>query len=521
MGTGKTTVGRLVAEQVGSRFVDLDEAIAARAGRSIAEIFERQGEGAFRKLEQDTLAEVLQGRTPLMVAVGGGTLTRTVNRRLALARARVVTLTASAETSCQRLLAQQKTTDEQAERPLLAGWTPTVARVVELLEDRRAAYAEAHATVDTGGRSPALIAQEVLHAWSDDSLLMPLGQRSHAIRFAGDLGAALSRELARLQPTSWFLVTDETVGKRWLPSLQSELGPTEAPAAVVRMGAGETHKTVSTATQIAEQLIAAGADRGSVLVALGGGVVSDVTGFVAATLFRGVRWIALPTTTLAMVDASVGGKTGVDLASAKNAVGAFHQPSAVLVRIAHVETETARAHRSGLAEAVKAGAIGDPALLDELTVSGGQSVRDPAVVERWVRAALQVKISIVASDEREGDQRALLNFGHTVGHAIEAAGAFDRWTHGESVAMGMVAALELGQRESVTDVEAAARLLAALRALGLPTEWRSAAPDTADYLRFDKKRRGQSVRVVFLRTLGDAVCRHLPLEALRHFVRTP
>jgi shikimate kinase / 3-dehydroquinate synthase len=219
-----------------------------------------------------------------------------------------------------------------------------------------------------------------------------------------------------------------------------------------------------------------------------------------------VRWIPVPTTLLAMIDASVGGKTGVDLGPAKNAVGAFHQPSAVVVAPAYVATEAPRAYTSGLAEAVKAACVGDAALFDRLEQGRGPVLaRDPAAVEEVVLRAVAVKAAIVGRDEREAGERALLNFGHTLGHALESEGGFSRLTHGEAVALGTVAALEVGQRLGITARAAAERAKALLSALGLPVDLRAQPIEAAlGRLRLDKKRRGDTLKVVFLEEIGRA-----------------
>jgi shikimate kinase/3-dehydroquinate synthase len=261
-------------------------------------------------------------------------------------------------------------------------------------------------------------------------------------------------------------------------------------------------------------MVLAEADRDAVVVALGGGVVSDIAGFAAATLLRGVRWVSVPTTLLAMVDAAVGGKTGVDLGPAKNAVGAFHQPSAVVVGVDYVATETERAYASGLAEVVKAGAIADAALVELLEREPERvRARDREVVEEMVLRAVGVKAAIVARDEREAGDRVLLNFGHTLGHGLEAAGGFTRLTHGEAVSLGMAAVLHVGSLLGITEPQAAGRLTRLLSALGLPVDWRG--QPVGEALRFvalDKKRQRGSLRVVLLRDVGEPLVHRLGVD---------
>jgi shikimate kinase/3-dehydroquinate synthase len=262
-------------------------------------------------------------------------------------------------------------------------------------------------------------------------------------------------------------------------------------------------------------MVQAGADRSAVVIGHGGGVVTDIAGFTAATLLRGVRWVALPTTLLSMVDASVGGKTGVDLGPAKNAVGAFHQPSAVVIDVAKVATESSRNYRSGLSEVVKAACIGDRGLFERLEAEAERVVaRDPEIVEEIAFRAVAVKAAIVARDELEAGDRALLNFGHTVGHALEAEGGFTRLTHGEAVSLGMVAMLRAGQALGATDSGEAERVVRLLARLGLPVD--IDAQPLAGALRFvalDKKRRGGTVRAVIMGRIGATRVEPLPLDA--------
>ncbi len=321
-----------------------------------------------------------------------------------------------------------------------------------------------------------------------------------------------ARTIAELAPSQTFLVTDENVARLWGEPLASALARHGvSPRATVVLPAGEEHKRLSSVERALTAMVEAGADRDAVVIGHGGGVVTDIAGFTAATLLRGVRWAAMPTTLLSMVDASVGGKTGVDLGAAKNAVGAFHQPSAVVVDVARVATESDRAYASGLAEVVKSAAIGDASLF-ELIESDPEAVcrRDPARVAELAFRSVAVKAAIVARDEREAGDRALLNYGHTVGHALESEGGFTRLTHGEAVALGMVAALRIGVAEGVTPPSLADRVTLLLARLGLPVDL-DAQPLAAalPLVALDKKRRRGAVRFVFLHALGDARVREI------------
>jgi shikimate kinase/3-dehydroquinate synthase len=508
MGAGKSTTGRLVAARVGLPFVDLDAQVEARAGTSVAALFAEAGEAAFRALEAEELQRLLDGGKPLVVALGGGALLDRARRRAALGRAFVVTLSADPATLAKRTAGEA--------RPLLAGASDRRAAIEGLLAQRAEAYAEAHAQVSTAARSPVEVAEAVLAAWARPTLAVPLGARSYAVRFVQTEPAAVAEAVAALRPSATFLVTDANVQPLWGAGLLAALEAAGiAPRATVVLTPGEEHKRLAAVERCLTAMVEAGADRDALVIGHGGGVVTDIAGFTAATLLRGVRWVAVPTTLLAMVDASVGGKTGVDLGPAKNAVGAFHQPSAVVIDSAHVTTESLRGYRGGLAEVVKSACVGDRALFEELAGDvEGVLARAPGVVEELCLRSVAVKAGIVSRDERESGERALLNFGHTLGHALEAEGGFSRLTHGEAVSLGMVAMLRVGQALGLTDPVEAARVVTLLDRLGLPVALDPAALRAAlPFLALDKKRRGGAIRAVLLTRIGEARLHALPAEA--------
>ncbi|MBA2730159.1 MAG: 3-dehydroquinate synthase [Euzebyaceae bacterium] len=268
---------------------------------------------------------------------------------------------------------------------------------------------------------------------------------------------------------------------------------------------GEEAKTLATVTTVYHRLAAMRLGRDDVVVALGGGVIGDLAGFAAATWNRGVAVVQLPTTLLAQVDAAIGGKTGVNLAEGKNLVGAFHQPLAVVADIIALASLPARELRAGLGEAVKYGFIADPAVLDLLERDPKAAVAgDPEVLGAVVQRGVAVKARIVAADEREAGERALLNYGHTFGHAFEVLTGYGTYRHGEAVALGMVAAARLGERLGVSEPGLTDRTVGLLAPLGLPTGGLRLDPAAVwEVLGRDKKAR-DGVRFVLCRTPGDA-----------------
>jgi 3-dehydroquinate synthase len=264
---------------------------------------------------------------------------------------------------------------------------------------------------------------------------------------------------------------------------------------------GEACKNLTEIEKTCEWLAARGYDRRAAVVGIGGGAATDHAGFAAAVYLRGVPFALVPTTLLAMVDASVGGKTGVDLGAGKNLVGAFHQPRAVVADVGFLETLPTRERTAGLAEVVKCGFIADPGLLDLLEQSGAELT--VAQHEEVITRAVRVKAEVVASDETESGRRAILNFGHTVGHALEAASGYGL-LHGEAVALGMVAALDLGAALGIGAPALAARARALLTRLGLPVDYERRFDAQAQAgITVDKKRRGSTIRFVFVPAAGE------------------
>jgi 3-dehydroquinate synthase len=304
------------------------------------------------------------------------------------------------------------------------------------------------------------------------------------------------------------LVTDARVGALHGGRAERSLRSAGVAVRTVRVPRGEGAKRAAVLTRLWEAFAASGLDRGGAVVALGGGVVGDLAGFAAATWLRGVPWVAVPTTVLAQVDASVGGKTAIDLAAGKNLVGAFHQPAGVLVDPATLATLPPRQRRSGLAEVVKTGFALDRALWDWLEERlDGLAAGEPAILAGAVERSIRAKARVVLADERErpGGARTALNFGHTLGHAIEACLGYRRLLHGEAVAIGMRAAAWLSVRAAGLAPESHVRLEAALDHLGLPVRMPRVGVDRLlKAMAQDKKRARGEVRWVLTPRIGDA-----------------
>lgn len=501
MATGKSTVGHLVAKELALPFVDTDAVIAKETGKTVGEVFAVEGEAKFRDREAAIVAPLLTDGTPRVIALGGGTVTIPSIRHRALETATVVTLTASPE-----IIATRATS--VAERPNLGSRSP-LQRAQDLLALRREAYGECHASIATDRLEPQEIAREVVTIARRDMLAMPLGTRSYAVEIATAAPARLTDTITSLAPSSLLVVTDTNVRAACGPWLEAALAPHSAlPVHVVAIQPGEAHKNIQTVTRVWDEALAASVDRKTVVLAFGGGVVGDLAGFVASTLLRGVRCVQIPTTLLSMVDSSVGGKTGFDHAQGKNLIGAFFQPSHVVVDLAHLSTLPARELAAGHAEIVKIALACDATLLAMLEAG--------AALPDVVRAAVLAKIRVVRDDEREAGIRSLLNLGHTIGHALESFGGFSRWLHGEAVAIGTVIEIATCEALGLTPSGTAKRAESLLARVGLPTrvardELLAAWP----HVLADKKRSGDTVAQAVVTGDGEARVERIALDRLR------
>ena len=336
-------------------------------------------------------------------------------------------------------------------------------------------------------------------------LKVDLGERSYPIFIGAGLLANPDCFLPWIRGRQVAIVTNATVAAHYLPSLNAVLA--DHHPTVIMLPDGEQYKNLATLNQIFDQLLQERHGRQTTLVALGGGVIGDMAGFAAACYQRGVDFIQVPTTLLAQVDSSVGGKTGVNHALGKNMIGAFYQPNVVVIDTTTLETLTARELAAGLAEVIKYGLIGDPSFYQWLQTNTGRLMaRDPEAIAWAIHRSCQNKANIVTADETESGQRALLNYGHTFGHAIEAHTGFSAWLHGEAVSVGMVMAADLSRREgfiSVTDVELLVDLLTRANLPVTPP----AGLSPEEFMRLmavDKKVVNGQLRLVLLESIGRA-----------------
>ncbi len=490
-GSGKSSAGRLMAQALDVPFWDVDAELEARSRMSIPKIFAKYGEAGFRKRERKVLERLLS-HSEGVISLGGGALLDAASRARVEALGPVVCLQAGLET----LLGRLDVSDEQ--RPLLDG--DLRQRLEGLLAARQEHYASFPLYQETDGLTSAEI------AWQAQVRLGAFHVRGMGTGYdvrvrPGGLDLLGEMLVSRGLRGPVVIVSDENVAPLYAATAVKSLSKAGLTTRLAVITPGEQHKTLETVAALWEAFTQARLERGSTVVALGGGVVGDLAGFAAATYLRGVTWVAVPTTLLAMVDASLGGKTGFDLPSGKNLVGAFHAPRLVLADPLVLDSLPEDELRSGMAEVVKHGVISDPALFSHCA-QGWEAVH--ADLDALVRHAMAVKVRVIQMDPYEGGLRAALNLGHTLGHAIEQASGYSI-RHGEAVSIGMVAAARLSERLEMAQPGLAEEIAAVLQGLSLPTEV-PASLDLASiqqYMGLDKKRAGGKVRFVLPLRVGE------------------
>jgi 3-dehydroquinate synthase len=492
-GSGKSTAGKILATNLNLPFVDLDLEIETQSGISIPEIFSSESESGFRQREHRALQEALTTQEKV-IALGGGALTNPRNLKLAEANGRVILLKAPIETLLARLQG------DNIARPLLTG--DAEDKLHALLARRKEHYESFPMQIETEAKSPAQIAWEIqvlsgrFHVQGMASVKHP----GYDVRVQpGGIDALGEMFQARGLCGPVAVVTDENVGACYLSSVTAALVNAGFETNGCTIPAGEEHKTLETVSQLWEAFASAKIERGSTVVALGGGVVGDLAGFAAASWLRGVPWVAAPTSMLAMVDASMGGKTGFDLPQGKNLVGAFHPPRLVLADPDVLGTLPEAELINGMGEVVKHGVIADPELFERCgDLIGFEDLSG------LVSQAMAVKVKVIEDDPYEKGVRAALNLGHTVGHGVELASGF-RLRHGEAVAIGMVAEARMAEKIGLAETGLADEIAAVLQAVGLPTE---IPPDLdrneiAAAMTRDKKKAGGVVRFALPVAIGD------------------
>ncbi len=519
-GSGKTTAGQVLAARLGWAFADSDRDIEREAGRTIPEIFAADGEGGFRELEAASLARLAE-REPIVIATGGGAPTFEASRAV-LADGFCVWLSVSPEEAARRVDSESGGTA----RPLLEGGT--LGRLQSLQEARAEVYRAADAAVDVDELSPEAVAVEVGLLWdeysrqhqhdreprSDESELPPTLQAAAVVRTLGATYPVIVAEGAfdalgdacrdaGLKGRA-FVVSDTAVGPLFVERAVDGLVAAGYKAQSFLIPPGEEAKTLATVELVYDFLLDHRVERTDFVVSLGGGVVTDIAGFAAATCLRGIDFVHVPTSLLAMADAAIGGKTGVDHPRGKNMIGAFAQPRAVVIDPLLLQTLPDRHLRNGWAELIKHGLILDERLVRDLEFESRNGA--PMTSTELIARSVAIKAEVVSDDEREAGRRTLLNYGHTIGHAIESVTGYSQYLHGEAISVGMRAAGLISLEMGLLSDDDLARQQQLLRTFGLPESAPGVSVEAVlEATLSDKKVRSGNIRWVLLEGIGNAV----------------
>ena len=524
-GTGKTTTGHEVARLLGWTFVDMDDEIVASTGVAIEDIFRQHGEEEFRRLERETLAKIARADSKV-VAAGGGTIMDERNRATMESSGVVVLLEARPDTIIRRLQEQQvEQGADLVARPMLDS-DDLLHRIHSLKADRQFNYTLAHWTVHTDLLTPSEAAAEVVRGLDtvtarrtrasdspdpDLAAEVRTSSGSYPLWVGWNIIEELGERVRGVLDTRAAYVVSDIGAQSQARRAQVSMERAGIPTHIFFIPSGEQSKTLETAERIYTWLAGLKAERGHLILAVGGGVVGDLAGFVAATFLRGIPYAQVPTTLLAMMDASIGGKTAVDLPQGKNLVGAFYQPKFVLADVSALRTLPERELNSGWAEALKHGLIMDESLLSTFE-SQRESIRslEPEIATDVIRRSMAIKAAVVSKDEKETlGIRVLLNYGHTIGHGLEAATGYSQYLHGEAVSVGMVGAAKIGCDVGLMPASDVERQRSVLADYGLPLHARGVDPDRVlDAMRSDKKTAAGAIRWVLLDGIGSATTRN-------------
>lgn len=510
MGAGKSSVGNLLAARLGLPFHDTDLEIERETGSSIPDLFRLYGEAGFRKRERSVTQALLAG-APTVLATGGGAYMDPATRSAIRQGAISLWLRGSLPLLLDRVAAR-------ADRPLLSTADPALA-LQRLIEVRYPIYAEADLVVECRAETledTVARVETALRRWRPPHrLAVTTASGSYEVvigdRLLPRAGVYLAPFVANKRCV---IVTDETVAALHLPTLLHALAQIGADTRSIIIPPGEASKSLESYGRVCTELLRGGCDRDTVVIALGGGVVGDLAGFVAATALRGLSFIQIPTTLLAQVDSSVGGKTGINMADGKNLLGAFHCPQLVLADTGILATLPPRQMRAGYAELVKAGLIGDPAFFEWCRHHGHRLVEgDPDLLADGVLRACTFKAAVVSDDElelRPDGGRALLNLGHTFGHALEAEiGYGGALLHGEAVAVGIGLAFRLSAQLGLCRDADTRDVCDHLLGVGLPESLgmlnrRFSAARLLGHMERDKKNRNGKMRLILAKGIGAA-----------------
>ncbi|MBI5055516.1 MAG: 3-dehydroquinate synthase [Nitrospirae bacterium] len=498
MGTGKTSVGKELSRKLGYQFIDTDVLIEEREKKPVSLIFKESGEEYFRKVEQAAVEEVSRMNN-VVIATGGGVIKNKKNVENLGRMGIIFWLQADPKIILKRVML------EGGKRPLLDVEEP-LQEINKLLTERLPLYQQADASIDTNYITPEETAHEIIEMLGLDTqvVTVDLKERSYDIVIGSKVLRRLGLRVKEFRPSKVAIVSNKTIFPLYKETVLKSLEECGITPTVILIPDGEEYKDFMWTYHIHGRLLKAKFDRDGLLIAFGGGVIGDITGFVASTYMRGIRCIQVPTTLLSQVDSSVGGKTGVNHPLGKNMIGTFYQPSLVMIDIDTLRSLPKGEFSSGLAEIIKYGVIADKELFDSLEKNREDILTLGDSIIKTIKRSCEIKAGIVSKDERESGLRAILNFGHTIGHALETATGYKKFLHGEAVAIGMCAAADLAVKMGIFKKREAGRIKGLVELYKLPGAIPDGinASDLISAMELDKKAKAGNIRFILPESIG-------------------
>ncbi|MFQ6070383.1 MAG: 3-dehydroquinate synthase [Candidatus Aminicenantales bacterium] len=505
MGVGKTTVGKMLARRLGMEFQDLDEYIESTAGMTVAMIFSRCGESHFRELEKKACRE-LGRRRNFVIATGGKTLLESTNLKTLCTSSLIVTLISSADENLQRI--KKEINKEKRKRPLLD--THPSRKFIEIYGERKSLYMNLPNKIDTSRMKAEQVVDAILRMLSGDEKRLEIGagDNKSSIMVKKGLSRSFSAYLEEaVREKKIFILSDKKVFAFHGEQLLKSCGEAHLEPEVLLLPRGERQKNLRTAEKIYAWLIRKNASRASTLITFGGGVVSDIGGWVASTFHRGLKLIIIPTTLLSQIDASLGGKNGLNFGGGKNQIGTFYFPSLVLVDPLVLATLSERQMKEGMIEALKAGIIGDKELFDAIKAYLHLLLlKDMEHLEKVIIKAIKVKAGIVNKDPCEKERRRLLNLGHTFGHALESYFNYRGMTHGQAVGLGLICACKMSSLLHICSESLVPEVKHILSKMKMPTRLKNLnIPRLISLMGCDKKRTEEGPSFILPEKTGKVI----------------
>jgi len=532
-GTGKSSVAKLIANALGWDFIDMDEEIESTFGKPISEIFQTKGEEWFRE-EESKLLHNIAVKNKLIISTGGGVPVKEQNMNLMLKTGYVICLEASVEEIVSRLSILPRIDNKLSDRPKITNLS--IEDISNFKSERANIYARANFTINTNELTVEQVTNELLK--SINKFLNKLNviewqkidgfctsveniNNIYPVYIGSDLYEKLPQILKPyLIKQKMFLLADDG-SKLYMRKIQKIFELNKIKTTTLVLNSGEQSKSLENTSSIYEWLSSEQADRDDILLGIGGGMVGDIAGYVAATYMRGIKFVLIPTTLLSMSDSSIGGKTAIDVNNIKNLVGSFHNPSLVLSDLRTLDTLPQRQINSGWAELIKHGFIKDRELLDQMMdIKDFNYLNEELIL--IIKKSIKIKADIVSVDENEKyGQRILLNYGHTLGHAIEASTNLNKYTHGEAVSLGMVFAAKLSNKLGLLSDNDCDFHIQILNKFSLPTDFKDINWEKCfNLIKNDKKVKAGKINWVLLKSLGLSFTKNdIPDDILMEVVR--